>query len=590
MKRGISGFILALAMAAPAFAQEAVYVQIEAQRTLNIAQLKARTYAGALPDVNGYYLGAGWYGIALGPYSAADAGLVLQQLRNQGAIPSDAYIVDGGQFQQQFWPIGTGAPTTPQPLPDGLNTPEQQVDANAQPADTTQVIPEPILISVPDETPRQARASEAALTRDQRKDLQIALQWAGYYTSAIDGAFGRGTRRSMEAWQEANNHETTGILTSLQREELFNQYNAVLQGMNLQLVRDDAAGIQMQLPTGIVAFSEYEPPFARYGARTEGLDAEVLLISQEGNQDRLFGLYEIMQTLEIIPLDGPRERRNNSFKIEGVNDDIHSYTQVALQNGQIKGFSLIWPAGDQDRRSRVLQEMIDSYETIDGVLDPALAVPDENQAVDLVAGLQVRRPDMSRSGFYIDEAGTVLTVAEVVEGCERITFDADQEAELVHLDAALGLAVLRPTATLSPLDIAEFNIGVPRLQSQVAVAGYPFGGLLSAPTMTFGTLADIRGLNGEEELKRVAMHARTGDAGGPLFDNGGAVLGMLLPQPSENGQVLPAEVNFVADAEAILGSLTGAGISVTTTDVAAYMPPETLTLKAADMTVLVSCW
>ncbi len=591
MKRGFSGIILAASMAgalaAPAFGQDVVYVQIEAQRTLNAAQNKVREYAGSLPDVNGYYLGSGWYGIALGPYSPDDANVALRQLRAQGAIPRDAYIVTGDQFQQQFWPVGVGAPTDAQPLPENL------ASNDAQTGDTTaQAAPEiaaPDPIQVPDETLREAQASESQLTRDQKKDLQIALQWAGFYSAAIDGSYGRGTRQSMRDWQQANNHETTGVLTTAQRAELFAQYNAVLDGMDLQIVRDEAAGIEIMIPTGVVGFSEYEPPFARYDAKGD-LQAQVLLISQEGNQDRLFGLYEILQTLEIVPLEGERQRRDRSFTLEGVNDDIHSYTQVELRDGHIKGFSLIWPAGDDERRTRILAEMKDSFAIVEGVLDPAIALPDESQAIDLVSGLQVRRPALSRSGFYIDAQGSVLTVAEAVQGCEQITLDADHTATVAHVDEDLGIAVLRPQDALAPLDIAEFQIGVPRLQSQVAVAGYPFGGLLSAPTMTFGVLADLRGLDGEEHVKRIAMNADEGDAGGPIFDNGGAVLGMLLPRPAGNARVLPQDVNFITDAEAILGSLNEAGISVSTTDAAAFMEPETLTFKAADMTVLVSCW
>jgi hypothetical protein len=103
-------------------------------------------------------------------------------------------------------------------------------------------------------------------------------------------------------------------------------------------------------------------------------------------------------------------------------------------------------------------------------------------------------------------------------------------------------------------------------------------------------LADLRGLNGEEAIKRLALTAQPSDAGGPVFDNGGSVLGMLLPRKVSGGQVLPPEVNFSVDSDEILASLTAAGIEAQTTDTLAFMPPETLTLRAADSTVLVSCW
>ena len=125
------------------------------------------------------------------------------------------------------------------------------------------------------------------------------------------------------------------------------------------------------------------------------------------------------------------------------------------------------------------------------------------------------------------------------------------DAIVVHQDDALGLAVLRLTDHLAPPAVAEFQTGVPRLNAEIAVAGFPYGGILTTSALTFGKLADIRGLN---------------------------------------GQALPPEVSFSVDADQIVVSLTGAGLTVATTGSITYMTPEALTLMAADMAVLVSCW
>ena len=588
-------FILALSPVT-AIAQNTVWVQVEAQPTLSTAQARARVYAGQLENVNGYFLGGRWYGVVLGPYTPNDAEALLAALRRSGQIPNDSYIVDGSRFRQQFYPVGVGAQTAAQPLPATIASAPLVDEVVAAPEVEAPVIAPPIIeapvvdpVQAPDETAKEAQASEALLDRAQRMDLQVALQLAGFYTSAIDGAYGRGTRASMRAWQEANNHEPTGILTTRQRAALLTAYNAVLEGMDLQVVRDDASGIEIMIPTGVVSFSEYEPPFVRFDAKGE-IDAKVLLISQEGDQNRLYGLYEILQTLAIVPTEGARSRDKSSFELEGIGDGIHSYTYAKLDDGNIKGFSLIWPEGDDERRRRILGEMKASFVTLEGVLDPSLATPSEDQAIDLIGGLAVRKPQMSRSGFYIDDQGSVLTTMQAVQSCESITIDGEHDMSIVHSDEALGIAVLRPQDKLAPQNVALFQTGVPRLQAEVAVAGYPYGGVLVTPSLTFGRLADLRGLNGEENVKRLSLTAQEGDAGGPVFDNGGAVLGMLLPRASTNGQVLPPEVSFALDADQILTSLQAAGISVLTTDTMAFMPPETLTLRAAENTVLVSCW
>lgn len=573
---------------------EVVWVQIQAQQSLARATDRARAYTTLLQDVNGFSVGGGWYAIVVGPYRRADAELVLRQYRRDGLIPRDSFIQLSSRLRQQFWPVGanvlgTGAVDAPdgtvpqQPAPASEAEQAPQV-AEATPAPTPEPEPQP---EPADETPAEAQRSERALSRDEKKDLQIMLQWAGFYTAAIDGSFGRGTRNSMAAWQEANNFEKTGILTTLQRVALKKQYNAVLEGLGLQTVRDAQAGIEMTLPTDVVAFDRYEPPFAQYTSIGD-VDARVLLISQPGDQDTLFGLYEIMQTLEIVPLDGPRERGKSSFTLVGENARMISYTEAKLENGEIKGFTLIWPSGDEERRRRLLAEMRSSFARMPGVLS-ASAGDASQQSIDMISGLQIRKPKLTGSGFFVNTGGTVVTTSAAVQSCSRITLDGDTDAQVITDDSARGVAFLKPGAALAPLAVANFASAPARLQSEVAVAGYSFGGVLSAPSMSFGTLADVRGLQGEQNINRLALRARAGDAGGPVLDRTGAVIGMLTNAP-EGGPVLPDDVSFSLDAAAVVASASDAGVTVPKATDTASLTAFQLSEKASGMTVLVSCW
>ncbi|MEX0370656.1 MAG: peptidoglycan-binding domain-containing protein, partial [Tateyamaria sp.] len=215
LKRIVLAWVAVLASVLGTSAQDTgVWIQIEAQPSLTAATDRARIYAADLPDVNGFALGGGWYGIALGPYARQDAEQVLRVYRAEGVIPRDSYIALGSAFRQQFWPVGAnvlnrGAVQAPvQPTTDAADTP-----AAAAPA------PPPA-----DETPAEAQRSERALTRDEREALQVALKWAGTYQGAIDGAFGRGTRNAMAQWQEQKGFDVTGILTTQQRAALLKDY------------------------------------------------------------------------------------------------------------------------------------------------------------------------------------------------------------------------------------------------------------------------------------------------------------------------------------------------------------------------------
>ncbi len=556
--------------------QDGVWVQIAARPSLREAQAEAQDFAARLPDVSSYALSGGWYGVLLGPYARDDAERVLQVYRTEGQIPRDSFIAFSANLRRKVWPASagdSGVAVAPVPAAPAV---QPEVASIAPPS------------AAPDETLRQAQSSERALSRDEKKMLQVALQAEGFYRAAIDGSFGRGTRASMSDWQAANGYDPTGVLTTGQRAALLAAFNAPLTSVGMAPVTDAKAGIALDIPAGAVSFARYEPPFAQYDASGD-LGARVLLISQPGSQRTLYGLYDILQTLEIIPLDGPRKRSKDSFTIEGRGNGIVSYTQAALKNGEIKGFTLVWPEDDEKRRARVLAAMQQSFTRLDGVLDPAEGTGAQ-QSVDLVSGLQVRKPRVSRTGFFVDAAGNVVTTSDAVKNCTRITLDHDYRAEILSNDTANGLAVLRPAETLAPRAVAGFTAASPRLQSEVAVSGYSYEGILGAPTLTWGRLADVKSLDGDAGVARLALTAQPGDAGGPVLDTSGAVVGMLLPQEIGNRQ-LPDGVSFAANAGALRSTLEAAGLSPSGHSAdGSPMPPAAMNKLASSMTVLVSCW
>lgn len=552
-------------------AQDRFWVQVEAYPTLAEATERARDYARRFGDVQGYYLGTGFYGITLGPYTENLARSELRRLRGSRQIPSDSYLQNGRGFAQQFWPIG------------GASNASSLVTAE------TPEPPAPLNISGVQETTGEARVSEANLTREGREEVQLALQWSGFYNSGIDGAFGRGTRRAMEEWQVANNQQPTGILTTQQRKALLEQYNADLEEAGMAFITSPEAGIAIEMPTAFVSFAEFQPPFVRYGPRQSTTGVEVLLISQTGDAQRLAGLYELMQVLDIIPLEGPRTLRGNEFTIEGFDADVHSFTRVSQQNGEIKGFTLVWKTGDERRRARVLSVMEKSFQRLEGTLDPAIVPASAEQSVDMIAGLSVRQPALSRSGFYVSNDGLVVTTQQAVASCERITIDRNIQVEVLASFDDLGLTILRPLQPVAPLDFATFQTGIPRLQDDIVLGGYPFDGVLPAPTLNFGKLVDLRDLSQNDSISRLDVAAEASNAGGPVMDASGAVLGMLLPR-SGGAQALPPEVQFSLNAGVIAELLGSEGINARLETANAVKAPFALQRQATDMTVLVSCW
>ena len=432
---------------------------------------------------------------------------------------------------------------------------------------------------------------EQRMTRAELMEIQTALQWYGFYRGGIDAQFGPGTRSSIQNWQRSVAVEPTGFLTSRQRVMLVGGMNDAIARFALGPFRDEAAGIEITLPLGMVAFERHESPFSHL-REINGSGMRVLLISQEGSQSTFYGLYEILQTLEVIPLEGARDRGRDRFTIDGRSATARAHVEARLGGGQIKGWILLWgPSADTDAEV-IMATMRDSFRPIDGVLPSNMgATASTVSRRDLIAGLDVRRPVRSRTGFFIDSVGSVVTSAEAVQGCGRVTIDEAYQASVRAIDAGLGVAVLSPQDPLVPLAFAQFAQGVPALDSEIRVSGFSYQDTLTRPIVTFGRLSDLTGLNGESDLRRLTLTAQPGDSGGPVFDGSGSVIGMLLPRPETPGRMLPDDVNFAVSSEAIQRVARGGGITPSLSrSTTGSMSAEMLTRMSADLTVLVSCW
>lgn len=566
----VLGLILTLSPGRALAQDGSTWVQVGALSDRVEAGDLALAFSSLFPETAGYELRSGWFAVVLGPYPEVEAQIRLDSLVRDGLIPPESFLAYSSDFDPAFWPLEAA----------GTQAPELAPEAEIPLADTT----------APDETEAEARAREALLDESQRKDLQTALQWFGHYSGAIDGAYGPGTRKSMAAWQEAAALDPTGTLTTQQRVRLMAEYTTEIAAFGFQTVTEPKAGITATLPLGLVEFDHYEPPFVHYRARGDS-GLRLVLISQPGDALALAGLYDLMQSLEAVPLTGERSLSEDGFRIQGQSADYSTTIAASLTGGLTKGWMLISTPGNDRRDARIVQTIEAGFQTDSAIaLDPGQVAMDAATRDGLMAGLDLRKPRLGRSGFFVDAAGSVLTTVEAVEGCARITIDQGAEATVLLSDAASGLALLAPTSPLSPMGVAELQPAPRRGGSEIAVAGYPYEDRLPAPVLSFGTLEEVTGLQGEPGLLRLSLMAQAGDVGGPVLDATVAVVGMLLPAPADPAQSLPAEVRFALATSEITRLIAPLGIEPLTATRGSALNPTLLGDKGRALTVLVSCW
>ena len=572
LRAGVLGLTLTV-WAASAMAEPS-WVQIEALPTRDQAETRLRDLNATFPDAAGFAMQGGWYGVALGPYDSPEAASeALRQLRSAGAIPADSYVSDGKRYQDQFWPLGAQAPAAPVAAsPAPLATP-----AAAAPAPP------------PAETLADARRAEEAMGRDGRMQIQEALEWVGVYSGGVDGAFGKGTRAAIAVWQETQGFEPTGVLKSAELKKLIDTMTREKTALGLTSVEETKAGIRIDLPLGLIEFDHYDPPFVHYRDKN-GSGVKVLLISEPGDQNTLYGLYDAMASLEIVPTTGPRERGKTGFSLVGEDAQIHSVTEVTLSKGLIKGFTLVYPAAEAPRMARVLAAMKASFKPLgDTALDPTLGQPMAVNRADLIAGLDVRHPDFAHSGLVIDAKGAVLTAAEGLSACGKVTIE-DIPAQIAFTDAALGIAVLQPLEPLAPAGVARFAREVSGRGAPVAVAGFSYPEALSAPVVSFGTLSDLTGLAGEANRARLAVKTLPGDVGGPVLDGTGAVMGVVLPRAADGAKLLPPEMTVAVQSAALAPVLAAQGFAPAAAESRGMLAAEDISALAQGFTVQIACW
>lgn len=599
MRLAMIAVLLAMVVGAGAgqvAAQDAHWIQIEAQKSIRDTRARAQFYAQRFPDTHAFLTPSGWYAITIGPMSEDEANRQVNELKASGRIPSDSLVTDGRNHLSQLWPIsvGTGAvPATGSADSDAQadietaaadETPEETAEAPAEPE------AEPEIVPIEDRDLRGTQQAERGWSRAQKMEYQEYLRWTGDYDAAIDGAYGRGTRSAISAFQEREGYQPTGYLTTGQIIVLRQRYRALVAPLGVATLRDEQAGIEMLYPSFLVQKGKVEPPFIEYDTRGDR-DVRMILISQPGGDDVMESLYDIIETFDYVPAEGYRAKNRGWFVLSGADENIVSYTYARTDNGLVKGFTIIWPPKMNKVMQKFAVEMYESFTPLpEYVLDESIGYGDgPDEPTDLSEGLDTPLPASSASGFVVNGEGVVITDTANIEGCSRITLAEDGvELELLAQNPGLELAVLRPKDAFTPASYALFSSEAPEIGAEVTVSGFSFPEVMEIATLNYGTLTDLKGADGDERALRVSVFAERGDVGGPVLDDRGAVIGMQMLRPAKEGE--PEYVNFALRVAELREMLDRHGITyglATGFDAAAA---EDVAFMAGDFTVKVSCW
>jgi S1-C subfamily serine protease len=199
----------------------------------------------------------------------------------------------------------------------------------------------------------------------------------------------------------------------------------------------------------------------------------------------------------------------------------------------------------------------------------------------------------SGSGVVIGD-GLVMTNEHVVGDCSRVTVtDARVSAEVVAADGGTDLAVLEARLE-GKRSVSLVSVDKPRLGQSIVVAGYPLSSVLESLNLTTGTVSSEGGIRGSRTLFQVTAPIQPGNSGGPVFDSGGRMIGVVVSRLADvpmlrNYASLPQNVNFAITPVAVKTFLRQHGIDFRVSSAQSSMSTEAIGERAKRNTVRIFC-
>lgn len=202
------------------------------------------------------------------------------------------------------------------------------------------------------------------------------------------------------------------------------------------------------------------------------------------------------------------------------------------------------------------------------------------------------RTSGSGSGVVVSEAGDILTNEHVINNCARVRIQpAGVPVKVVAKDVRNDLALLRGESLGLPPVRLRGGRNV-RLGEEIIAMGYPLKGFLSSGTVvTTGIVNALSGLNDDTSAFQISATVQPGSSGGPIFDRGGSLVGLVRARLLSTGPANPQNVNFGINLTTVGNFLDSHSVPYQTAQ-AAVRPAETADLveRARKSTVQVECY
>ena len=211
---------------------------------------------------------------------------------------------------------------------------------------------------------------------------------------------------------------------------------------------------------------------------------------------------------------------------------------------------------------------------------------DPNETLEVASG----------TGFYISDAGHIITNHHVIDGCKdiKVHFKGEVLSTLkIADDRQNDLALLK--VSHKPSHVFPLSSDSPYPLQDIVVAGFPFGDRVSSSLkFTKGIVSSLTGIGNNYSEIQIDAALQPGNSGGPIMDEYGNIIAVAVAKLDmetilEDYGVIPENTNFGIKASAVRNLLQGNAVSTKTPNTEILSKQE-LSRIATDGTVFLSCW
>lgn len=440
------------------------------------------------------------------------------------------------------------------------------------------------------------------LTADEKRFLQAGLAFANAYNGLIDGAWGAGSQRALEAYEIRNGR--TAFVTNadvlflaletyetIERHGWVRQYNSALDTSFLV----PTIGFRDGAPSDSFVNLELAGTSLGYSL-TIGAGAQTERLHRYTADQSSVNVYEVRRpnlwitsgrTPAGVTLYTRSDYRRGAWSTIMLSAADRDAGLLAAVTGSIEpGYApqIGISPGVLSRGIETLAAMAEDEPPAPAPAPPAPAVSDSTPGTGGSQGFG--------TGFLVSDRGDYLTNNHVVRGCRTLTVGG-QPATVTATDEGFDLALLR-TSTPPGDTPAQFAAKPARLNSDVTVVGYPLPDLLGGVNVTRGSVTSLKGIAGDGVRMQISAPVQPGNSGGPVVNAAGQVVGVVVAKldaqmVAEATGDIPQNINFAIRGEIAKLFLYQNGVEPVEAGEATALAPEDLADLAQGFTRLITC-